>query len=168
MESLGLVPSSTGEAGGKRTGQKVTHYVQDGGLYQVAYQELQKTGFILTWQSPQDVKNGQPNKSKGKKKFTCPVCGLNVWAKDDAKITCGECYAVDEETVRYLIPEGGFDAPKPKVMVSGVEGGWEGYVAAKYGKGEDDKDEDDADRDDGWTLYPAGTDIDIKVEGDDL
>jgi hypothetical protein len=50
-------------------------------------------------------------------------------------------------------------------MVAGVEG-WDGFLGAKYGKDDDDK--DDADKDDGWTVYPAGTDIDITVEGDDL
>jgi hypothetical protein len=27
-----------------------------------------------------------------KTKFTCPVCGLNAWAKPDAALICGNCF----------------------------------------------------------------------------
>jgi len=156
MESIGLVPSSTGEAGGKRTGQNVTHYIQDGGRYQVAYKELQANGFLLQWQSPEEAKNGNKSKKKdaSKRKFTCPKCGKNVWGTADSFIACLKCVRDDETliarleelgvTLPQMIPEGGFDAPKPKVMVAGgVEAGWEGYVAAKYGKDDDDEAEGD-------------------------
>jgi len=128
MESIGLVPSHTGHVGGKKTGQHMTHYILDGGLYQVAYKTLQASGFLLKWQSPEEVKNGKPKKRSSKTKFTCPVCQQNAWAKADASITCGVCYAADEETVNFMVPEGGFEAPKAKGAGADIEGGFDGWL----------------------------------------
>ncbi len=33
MEAAGLVPSDTGEPGGKKTGQRMTHYIEPGGVF---------------------------------------------------------------------------------------------------------------------------------------
>jgi hypothetical protein len=52
MDSLGLVPSSTGAPGGKRTGQSVSHYIAAGGPFAVACAELIATGLDVTWRSP--------------------------------------------------------------------------------------------------------------------
>jgi len=30
-------------------------------------------------------------KRSSKTKYTCPACGLNAWAKPEAKLICGEC-----------------------------------------------------------------------------
>jgi hypothetical protein len=50
MVSLGLIPSSTGRPGGKRTGESVSHYVVDGGPFHVACMALiTKDAFRLTW-----------------------------------------------------------------------------------------------------------------------
>lgn len=50
MESIGLIPSSTGEPGGRRTGQKMCDYPQmpDGRFY-LACVELSKRGFNLPY-----------------------------------------------------------------------------------------------------------------------
>jgi hypothetical protein len=37
MNSIGLVPSHTGEPGGKQTGESVSHYIDDGGPYDAAW-----------------------------------------------------------------------------------------------------------------------------------
>lgn len=49
MESVGLVPSSSGLPDGKQTGRKVTHYIQPDGLYAHACAELLGQGFALPW-----------------------------------------------------------------------------------------------------------------------
>lgn len=49
MESVGLMPSTTGKPGGKRTGQAVTHYIIPDGPFQQAVFELVKSGFALSW-----------------------------------------------------------------------------------------------------------------------
>lgn len=49
MEKIGLMPSSTGKPGGKRTGEKVSHYIVPDGPFFVASSELMSTGFNITW-----------------------------------------------------------------------------------------------------------------------
>jgi ribosomal protein L37E len=90
MEEVGLMPSTTGEPGGKRTGQRVTHYIVAGGPYASAYARLKQLGYQLGWQS---APNGTQSTAKraSKTKFSCAVCGQNAWAKPDAAIACGPC-----------------------------------------------------------------------------
>ena len=54
MQQVGLYPSSTGEPGGKETGQRVSHYIVPDGPYAQAYARLEATGFLLHWQSKPD------------------------------------------------------------------------------------------------------------------
>lgn len=49
MESVGLMPSSTGEPGGKRIGEKITHYIIEGGQFDHVSDELLADGFRLSW-----------------------------------------------------------------------------------------------------------------------
>jgi hypothetical protein len=91
MRELGLQPTSTGEPGGKETGQSMSHYIIPDGRFAKAYAKLAATGFQLHWQSIPATKQGRAKKSS-KTKFTCPECGLNAWAKPDAHLICGECY----------------------------------------------------------------------------
>jgi hypothetical protein len=59
MESIGLIPSDTGETGGKRTGQRMTHYIVDGGVFQKVFNALPKE-IALSW--IEVVEDVQPNK----------------------------------------------------------------------------------------------------------
>ncbi|RLL19041.1 sprT domain-containing protein [Acinetobacter chengduensis] len=49
MLSVGLVPSTTGTKEGKKVGQKMTHYIEEGGLFEQACLELVSTQFSLSW-----------------------------------------------------------------------------------------------------------------------
>lgn len=49
MDSLGLMPSTTGLPGGKRTGRSVSHYIQPDGPYIRACRALLDGGFYLPW-----------------------------------------------------------------------------------------------------------------------
>ncbi|MGY2172142.1 SprT-like domain-containing protein [Pseudomonas gingeri] len=49
MESIGLMPSNTGEPGGKRHGQQMTHYIIEGGPFDLACKELLAQGGMLSW-----------------------------------------------------------------------------------------------------------------------
>jgi len=49
MERVGLIPSDTGEAGGKQTGQQMSHYIAPGGVFDKAFAELTRDGFRLSW-----------------------------------------------------------------------------------------------------------------------
>lgn len=93
MDEIGLCPSNTGELGGKRTGQQMTHYIIEGGPFDVACAEF--TG-KLQWQSlprPSALKT----KASSKTKFTCPECGQNAWAKPTSNLMCGDCEIHMEE-----------------------------------------------------------------------
>jgi hypothetical protein len=91
MREVGLQPTTTGEPGGKETGQAVTHYILPDGRYAQAFAKLADTGFQLRWQSLPFGKQGSVNKSS-KTKFSCLECGQNAWAKPGASLICGECF----------------------------------------------------------------------------
>jgi hypothetical protein len=99
MEALGLMPSSSGQRGGKRTGQRMSHYTLPGGLFDVKVKELLAGGFQLTWQSREPKQNGPDRKNK--EKHTCPVCGLNAWTKPGVDLLVGHpCHAQDNGQVK--------------------------------------------------------------------
>jgi ribosomal protein S27AE len=115
MEQLGLIPSDTGELGGRKVGQHMTHYIQEGGPYQQAFNDLAATGYVLNWQSfPLNAAMAK-KKAASKTKFTCPACGQNVWAKPDTRLLCGGCYE-DEGRLETLEAESalGLLEPEPK------------------------------------------------------
>ena len=119
MESLGLIPSDTGSPGGKRTGNTVSHYIQEGGLFHdrcetflaefghfswggVPFREdmddeLAKVlagamaGFGKSGEEAEKRAERKEKSAKSKTKFTCPCCGQNAWAKPGALILCGNC-----------------------------------------------------------------------------
>ena len=105
MRQVGLVPSSTAKPGGKETGRSVSHYIEEGGAFQRACQELLSTGFVIPWHTitPQcnddDDHDGEDDetdtakkKRASKTKYICPGCALNAWAKPDVFILCGNCH----------------------------------------------------------------------------
>jgi hypothetical protein len=88
MEEIGLMPSTTFEEGGKRTGQKVGHYIIPGGPFEVAADNLIAEGFRFAL-------NGIPSvpvpAKKTKIAYVCDPCGVKAWAKPGVKLVCGEC-----------------------------------------------------------------------------
>jgi len=96
MEAIGLMPSNTGRPGGTKTGQRMSHYVIPGGLFDQAVTELLALGLHLNWQS--GVANRRDNQGnvhkshpRNKTKFHCVQCGQNAWAKPTAHLICGDC-----------------------------------------------------------------------------
>lgn len=49
MEAVGLMPSDTGEPGGRKVGERMTHYIVAGGPFDVACAELLTREFRLSW-----------------------------------------------------------------------------------------------------------------------
>lgn len=90
MEQVGLIPSDTGQPGGKQTGQKMSDYIEEGGRFERAFDEMPKE-FILPFVCNEGnaVSQNRP-KSRGKTKYSCS-CGKNVWGKPDLSLICGEC-----------------------------------------------------------------------------
>ncbi|WP_316234943.1 MULTISPECIES: SprT-like domain-containing protein [unclassified Bradyrhizobium] len=95
MKELGLHPSDTGAPGGKETGQKVSHYIIEGGAYDRAFAKLESRGigdlYCDRWQESEAAKKTKAKKNASKTAFTCPQCEQKAWAKADARLICGEC-----------------------------------------------------------------------------
>jgi predicted SprT family Zn-dependent metalloprotease len=92
MKEIGLYPSSTGEPGGKETGNKVSHYVIQGGRFDVACRELLATGYGLTWADGGAYDRSKEGSKQGKRvKYVCPCCELAAWARHGAALVCGDC-----------------------------------------------------------------------------
>ena len=89
MKEIGLQPSTTGEPGGKETGQSVTHYILPGGRFADAYTELAASGFRINWQSVPFNGVERKRKTASKTRYTCPKCGTNAWAKPRTELICG-------------------------------------------------------------------------------
>jgi predicted SprT family Zn-dependent metalloprotease len=115
MEAVGLMPSSTGKPGGKKTGESVADYPIDGGPFMSACDRFLKD-FKLSWMdrfparhvtaqaleaagegmssnlgdlgvSLDESSHSKPTRTK----YTCPTCETNVWGKPTLKLVCGEC-----------------------------------------------------------------------------
>jgi hypothetical protein len=94
MEAIGLVPSNTGQPGGKRTGDRVTHYKVEGGPFEKAADLLLDSSFRVTWAdrygSEVVAVGGKKNRSN-REKFRCPECGAQAWGKPGLNLRCGTC-----------------------------------------------------------------------------
>jgi hypothetical protein len=95
MKAVGLHPSDTAAPGGKETGQFVSHYIIEGGAYDVAFVEFEKHGFTDLFgdhcTESDDAKKKRKKKNASKSPFVCEDCELKAWAKRDASLWCGEC-----------------------------------------------------------------------------
>ena len=102
MRAVGLVPSDTGQPGGRQTGYRMSHYVEAGGRFDVACRALLITGFTLRWRDkiqytvsskPRDLMPAQVIEGpvQTRAKFTCRNCNLNAWAKPSARLACLDC-----------------------------------------------------------------------------
>lgn len=89
MEEIGLMPSSTGQEGGKRTGQSMTHYIIYGGQFEKSAKEY-INNFHLDYRGKKTISISK-SRAKSKVKITCPDCGINAWAKPNTNLMCGDC-----------------------------------------------------------------------------
>jgi hypothetical protein len=92
MEAVGLMPSDTGELGGTRVGQRMTHYVVAGGPFERAFARLPEEA-QLPWRCVEieTRKQKRQREQKNKTKYTCPGCDVNVWGKPELSLLCGDC-----------------------------------------------------------------------------
>lgn len=100
MKEIGLHPSNTGEAGGKETGQQMTHYIVKNGAYDDAVKALLKQKFALKWGEIAVAAGGDDDEGDGdgdgknksnRVKYTCAGCEANAWGKPELNIMCGDC-----------------------------------------------------------------------------
>ena len=92
MEAVGLVPTDNGEIDGKRTGQRMTHYIALGDRFEKACEKLLANGgFTIPWQAITRDEETARKKAASKTRYSCPGCELNAWAKPGARLACFEC-----------------------------------------------------------------------------
>lgn len=116
MESLGLMPSDSGQEGGKKVGQKMSDYPIVDGLFLKTCEKLLTQNFQITWQETFSIVNGvitnlnvsanssdneesgsqsadeeKPTNKSNRLKYTCPQCTTNIWGKADLNIICADC-----------------------------------------------------------------------------
>jgi hypothetical protein len=93
MEKVGLMPSTTGRPGGKRTGQSVSDYAVIGGRFDRATKRLLNSGFLIGWEANESKIQSQAGRPpKSKEKFWCHICYQGAWAKPSASLICGKCH----------------------------------------------------------------------------
>lgn len=88
MASIGLLPSATGEPGGRDTGQGIKHYIEKGGRFERAFRKMPEA---YLWPFRPAVLEGE--KSHGysvKVMYRCVGCGAKVWGKGGLGMVC-EC-----------------------------------------------------------------------------
>lgn len=118
MKAVGLMPSDTGQPGGKQTGERMADYPIDGGVFVQAFEKLVATSFRITWfdhyphrhvapqalqaalegsvegVDPQNivapVEGPQTPTKQTRAKYTC-ACEINLWGKPGLSITCNAC-----------------------------------------------------------------------------
>jgi hypothetical protein len=94
MEAAGLIPSDSGEPGGKKISERVSHYIAPDGRFDLACRALLDEGFTVPWLARTDTGEDAQRKQKrraSKTKYACPSCDLTVWGKLDLKVICGVC-----------------------------------------------------------------------------
>lgn len=96
MIEIGLHPSDTGKVGGKQTGQSVSHYIVEGGAFDIAFDKLDgKAGatafYVELWNETTEKKKAAQKKTASKTKYSCEECDVNAWAKPDTLLICGVC-----------------------------------------------------------------------------
>ena len=111
MIEVGLIPSDTGQPGGKQTGQQMTHYIEKDGRYENAFKSMPEK-YTLPFTSLEgdimrSLLSGGAGSSKGdegkgrkkslrprsrnKTKYSCPECKVNLWGRPNLKIRCESC-----------------------------------------------------------------------------
>lgn len=90
MKSVGLQPTHDGTPNGKETGQKMTHIIVAGDIFDLLADKYLASGFKIDWSGSQLSRISKP-RTKSKFKYECPTCSMRAWAKKDSKLMCGSC-----------------------------------------------------------------------------
>ena len=93
MSYLGLMCSDTFKPGGKTTGQRMGHYIIEGGRFEQAYLAMPKE-YLLPFTSVPSSKTEKEvatDISKIKIKYKCATCSTTLWGKPHQYVLCGKC-----------------------------------------------------------------------------
>lgn len=89
MERVGLRPTDTGQVGGKRTGQRMSHTLIPDGPFDRAFRAL-PAAHCLPWTGVVTARRPRPGRS-GKVRYTCTGCCTTVWGKPGLALHCPAC-----------------------------------------------------------------------------
>ena len=91
MAYMGLMCSDTCMPGGKTTGQRMGHYIINGGLFEQAFQAMPREYLIpfTSYNGPKKLRHSP--RSKNKIKYECPVCDTALWGKPNQNVGCLNC-----------------------------------------------------------------------------
>jgi hypothetical protein len=95
MIEVGLIPSDTGEPGGKQTGQRMSHYIDPDGKFIKALGAM-PTEYLLPWLSHADERPRKPPTAK-KVKLRCPCCDTPIWVEAGDTLPSVSCNACCED-----------------------------------------------------------------------
>lgn len=87
MDRVGLAPSDTGKPGGRRTGQRMTHYIVEGGRFEVSALALLRDGWEVEFHTMGGPKG--PKAPPTRVKYVC-ACA-QVWGKPGLRLRCEAC-----------------------------------------------------------------------------
>jgi len=99
MQEFGLMPSNTGQEGGRKTGRSMSHYILQGGKFDALIKKFIENNAILYQDRP--VLKITVSKKKNKIKYICQKCLLKAWGKANMKLVCGT------DNVELVSAEGG-------------------------------------------------------------
>lgn len=92
MVSIGLIPSDSGQEGGKMTGDRMNHYIRAGAPFDLACDELLRMGSIVHFIEQAQANPTERNRKRASKsKYICETCDLAVWGKPGLRVRCDQC-----------------------------------------------------------------------------
>jgi hypothetical protein len=117
MESLGLIPSSTGLPGGARTGQKINDYLLADGPAHLAIESLKASGFDMPWIDKYPVRN--------------QIYPPKIYDQNGLKVAASKLTILGIKTLPTTSPVCGIQ-PEGQVIEEGVEvSQWPGSTKAQ-------------------------------------
>ena len=90
MLEVGLIPSSTGQPGGKQTGQHMTHYIDPTGEFLRAWSSMPGE-LWLPWAGIPEGERRRPTVKRYRFAYECPKGHGKVWGRPGLALVCGEC-----------------------------------------------------------------------------
>jgi predicted SprT family Zn-dependent metalloprotease len=95
MNEVGLIASETGGPGGHQTGDRMGHYIREGGPFDVACDQLLASGSVAPYVERESrratVERERKRKRASKTAYRCENCGMTLRGKPGLRVRCDDC-----------------------------------------------------------------------------